>query len=72
MNPMESKPMILAANISEYIDDFASNGLPPHKNMNRVVAYAIWTAFFSCFGLSWVMSRQVVDLYACWWTASST
>jgi hypothetical protein len=23
--------------------------------------------FPSPFGLSWVMSRQVVDLFACWW-----
>jgi hypothetical protein len=29
------------------------------------VAYAIWIAFFSNFGLSWVMSRSIVDLYAC-------
>jgi len=28
--------------------------------------------FFSRFGLSWVMPRLVVDLYACWWTAGST
>ena len=32
------------------------------------MAYAIWIAFFSCGGLSWVMPRHVVDLYACWWT----
>jgi hypothetical protein len=28
--------------------------------------------FFSHFGLSWVMSIRVVDLFACWWTAGST
>ncbi len=28
--------------------------------------------FFSRFGLSWVMPRLVVDLYACWWIAGST
>jgi hypothetical protein len=27
--------------------------------------------FFSQFGLSWVMPRQVVDLYACRWTVGS-
>jgi hypothetical protein len=32
------------------------------------MAYAIWIAFFSRGGLSWVMPRRVVDLYACWWT----
>jgi hypothetical protein len=26
------------------------------------VASSIWSAFFSCFGLSWVMHRSVVDL----------
>ena len=36
------------------------------------VAYVIWNVFFSQFGLSWVMPRQVVDLYACWWTVSNT
>jgi hypothetical protein len=25
--------------------------------------------FLSRFGLSWVIARRVVDLYACWWTA---
>jgi hypothetical protein len=28
--------------------------------------------FFSRFGLSWVMPRRVVDLFACWWTVGST
>jgi hypothetical protein len=36
------------------------------------VACAIWNVFLSRFELSWVMPRQVFDLYACWWTASST
>jgi hypothetical protein len=26
----------------------------------------------SCFELSWVMSRRVVDLFACWWSIDST
>jgi hypothetical protein len=36
------------------------------------VVYAIRNVFLSQFRFSWVMFRQVVDLYACWWTASST
>jgi hypothetical protein len=35
------------------------------------VAGALWDVLFSRFGLSWVMLRRVVDLYACWWIASS-
>jgi hypothetical protein len=35
------------------------------------VAYAIWIAFFNCFGLSCVIPRRVVDLYACWWISGS-
>jgi hypothetical protein len=33
------------------------------------VSYAMWSAIFSCFGLSWVMPLKVLDLFACWWTA---
>jgi hypothetical protein len=36
------------------------------------VAFIIWIAFFSCFELSWVMPRRVVDLHACWWTTGSS
>jgi hypothetical protein len=36
------------------------------------VACAIWNVFFNRFGLSWVMPRPIVDLYACWWTFGST
>jgi len=28
------------------------------------VASALWNVFFSKFGLSWIMPRRVVDLYA--------
>jgi hypothetical protein len=31
-----------------------------------LIAMALWNAFFSRVGLAWVMSRQVVDLFACW------
>ena len=53
--------------LCEYINYFASNGLPPYKNMNKVVAYVIWTIFFSCFGLSWVMPGRVVCLLVDYW-----
>jgi hypothetical protein len=32
------------------------------------VAYAILIAFFSCFGLPWVMPIRVVNMYI-WWTS---
>jgi hypothetical protein len=39
--------------------------------LHSEVACAIWLVFHEQFGLSWVMPRRVVDLYAYWWTASS-
>lgn len=36
------------------------------------VACTLWSAFFSCFGLSRVMSRRVANLYACWWMGGSS
>lgn len=36
------------------------------------VPSALWSAFFSRFGFSWVMARRVADLYACWWTSGSS
>jgi hypothetical protein len=33
------------------------------------VAYALWSALFTHFGMSWVMPRRVIDLFACWWTS---
>jgi hypothetical protein len=32
---------------------------------------ALWDVFFGRFGLSSVMPKRVVDLYACWWIAGS-
>jgi hypothetical protein len=32
---------------------------------------ALWDVFFNRFGLSWVMPRRVVDLYAFLWTVGS-
>jgi hypothetical protein len=31
------------------------------------VAYVLWTNIFNRFGMSWVMLRRVIDLFACWW-----
>jgi hypothetical protein len=31
-------------------------------------AQFLWNAFFSRFGLAWVMPRRVVDLLHCWWS----
>jgi hypothetical protein len=33
------------------------------------VASALWSALFTRFGLSWVMSRSVIELFAYWWTS---
>jgi hypothetical protein len=43
-----------------------------HLLLHCKVACALWNAFFSRFGLSWVMSSSVVDLFACWWTGKKT
>jgi len=37
-----------------------------HLLLHSEVACAIWNVFFSRFGLSWVMPRRVINLYACW------
>ena len=42
-----------------------------HLLLHCDTAYAIWIAFFDCFGLSWVMLRHVVNLHACWWTTGN-
>jgi hypothetical protein len=33
------------------------------------VASALWSSLFSCFGMSWVMPRWIVNLLACWWSS---
>jgi hypothetical protein len=43
-----------------------------HLLLHCEVVCAMWNVFFSQFGLSWVMPRRVVDLYACWWTIDNT
>jgi hypothetical protein len=39
-----------------------------HLLLHCDVAYAMWSALFSRFGLSWVMPLRVLNLFACWWT----
>jgi hypothetical protein len=29
------------------------------------VAYALWIVLFTCFGMSWVMPKKVIDLFTC-------
>jgi hypothetical protein len=38
-----------------------------HLLLHCEVACSLWYAIFSRFGLSWVMPRSVVDLFAWWW-----
>jgi hypothetical protein len=42
-----------------------------HLLLHCEVAYAFWNVFSSRFGLSWVMPKQVVDLYT-WWIVGNT
>jgi hypothetical protein len=39
-----------------------------HLLLHCRVANALWGAFFSRFGLCWVMLGLVRELFACWWT----
>jgi hypothetical protein len=38
-----------------------------HLLFHCEIACALWNAFCSRFGLSWVMPSWVDDLFACWW-----
>jgi hypothetical protein len=40
--------------------------LVDHLLLHCDAAYTLWSAIFTHFGLSWVMSRRVLDLFACW------
>jgi hypothetical protein len=51
---------------------FKRNRPVNHLLFHCEVACAIWNVIFNRFGLSWVVPKRVVDLYACWWTAGST
>jgi hypothetical protein len=40
-----------------------------HLLLHCNVAYTLWSASFTRLGLSWVMRRRIIDLFACWWTS---
>jgi hypothetical protein len=40
-----------------------------HLLLHCNVASTLWTSVFSCFRLSWVMLRRVIDLFTCWWSS---
>jgi hypothetical protein len=40
-----------------------------HLLLHCDVASVVWNSLFSCFGVSWVMPRRVIDLLACWWSS---
>jgi hypothetical protein len=42
-----------------------------HLLLHCEVAGALWDVFFNQFGLSWVLPRQVIDLYVCPWTVGT-
>jgi hypothetical protein len=37
-----------------------------HLLLHCEIACALWNTIFSNVGLTWVMLRRVVDLFACW------
>ena len=37
-----------------------------HLLLHYSYAYNPWSFVFSLFGISWVISKQVVELLACW------
>jgi hypothetical protein len=39
-----------------------------HLLLHCVVVRALWNAFFTRFGICWVMPCTVKELYASWWT----
>jgi hypothetical protein len=49
-----------------------SEEMVDHLFLHCEIASTLWDAMFSCFGLAWVMPRQVVDLLACWWSSGRT
>jgi len=38
-----------------------------HFLLHCDVASALWSTLFTRFGISWVMPRRVIDMFACWW-----
>jgi hypothetical protein len=47
----------------EYVD---------HLFLYCEVTCAIWNVYFKCFGLSWVIPKLEVNLFAFWWIANSS
>lgn len=43
-----------------------------HLLLHCEVACALRNAFFSRFGLSWVLPSRLVDFFACWWMGGSS
>jgi hypothetical protein len=43
-----------------------------HLLLHCESAQFLWNAFFSRFGLAWVMPRRVVDLLHCWWSGGAS
>lgn len=37
-----------------------------HLFLHYEISSALWSVIFSHIGLTWVMPRKVVDLFACW------
>jgi hypothetical protein len=40
-----------------------------HLLLHCDVVSTLWNLVFSRFGMSWVMSRRVIDLFVCWYKA---
>jgi hypothetical protein len=38
-----------------------------HLLLHCDVVSALWSVLFSRLGMSWVMPRRVINLFACWW-----
>jgi hypothetical protein len=38
-----------------------------HLLLHCDMASTLWIHVFSRFGMSWVMPKRVIDLFACWW-----
>jgi hypothetical protein len=39
-----------------------------HLLLHCDVASALWSYLSSCFGMSWVMPKRIIDLLVCWWS----
>jgi hypothetical protein len=46
--------------------------LVDHLLLHCGAASALWNAFFTRFGLSWVMPSSIKELFASWWTGGSS